>query len=147
MDPQPWKSLTGFFMSSHSRAHWLQLGRFGGEQEWRTDSLEQEPSEIRNGEPERSMDRLEIERKWKEEQLEWGFVGGWGERVRELELGSYLSREKEMLLMEMVEEGVEHLIWKEGWPHPGDREKGKGGIEVKGEHGDLEKVSEWEEHD
>lgn len=56
MDPQPWRSLTGFFMSPHSQGHWLQFGRFGGEQEWRTDSLEQEPSEIRNGEPERSME-------------------------------------------------------------------------------------------
>lgn len=32
-------------------------------------------------------------------------------------------------------------MWKEGWPQPGEREKGKGGVEVKGGHGDLEKVS------
>lgn len=44
-----------------------------------------------------------MERKWKEEQLERGFVGGWGERVREVELGSYLSKAKEKLLMEIVE--------------------------------------------
>lgn len=36
---------------------------------------------------------------------------------------------------------------KEGWPHPGDREKGNGGVEVKGGHGDAEKVRGWEEHD
>lgn len=28
------------------------------------------------------------------------------------------------------------MIWKEGWPQPGEKEKGKGGVEVKGGHGD-----------
>ena len=28
----------------------------------------------------------------------------------------------------------EHWIWKEGWPQPGDEEKGKGGKEAKGGH-------------
>lgn len=41
-------------------------------------------------------------------------VGGKGERVREVELGSKWIKEKERLLMEMVEEGVEQLMGKEG---------------------------------
>lgn len=65
-------------------------------------------------------------------------VGGKGERVREVELGSKWIKEKERLLMEMVEEGVEQLMGKEGWPHPAEKEKGKGGGEVKGGHGDVE---------
>lgn len=38
----------------------------------------------------------------------------------------------------MVEEGVEQLMGKEGWPHPAEKEKGKEGGEVKGGHGDVE---------
>lgn len=72
-------------------------------------------------------------------------LNGWGERVRVEELGSKWTREKERSLMEMIECGVEHLIWKEGWPQPGEDEKGKAGVEVKGGHGDL-KVSGSEEH-
>lgn len=30
------------------------------------------------------------------------------------------------------EEDDEHLTWKEGWPQPGEDEKGNGGVEVKG---------------
>lgn len=45
----------------------------------------------------------------------------------------------------MTEWGVEHFIWKEGWPQPGEDEKGNEGEEVNGGHGDLE-VSVSEEH-
>lgn len=40
--------------------------------------------------------------------------------------------EKERLLMEMKEWGVEQVRWKDGWPQPGVEEKGKGGLEEKG---------------
>ncbi|KAK2968585.1 hypothetical protein RJ640_009413 [Escallonia rubra] len=36
----------------------------------------------------------------------------------------------------MVARGVAHLMWNEGWPQPGEREKGKGGVDAKGGHGD-----------
>ena len=36
--------------------------------------------------------------------------------------------------MVMMEYGEEHWSWKEGWPQPGDEEKGKGGVELKGGH-------------
>ncbi|GAB4839917.1 hypothetical protein Ancab_020627 [Ancistrocladus abbreviatus] len=45
---------------------------------------------------------------------------------------------KERLLMEIREWGEEHWIWKEGWPQPGEEEKGKGGVEeLKGGQGDI----------
>ena len=77
----------------------------------------------------------------------------WGERVRDEELGSKLKREKETLLMEMTEWGEEHFSWKEGWPQPGDTEKGKGGAPLKGGHEDLEiafdlkEVQAWQASD
>lgn len=52
-----------------------------------------------------------------------------------MELGSKWRREKERLLIVIVECGWEHFIWKEGWPQPGEEEKGKGRrVEVKGGH-------------
>lgn len=40
--------------------------------------------------------------------------------------------------MEMVAEAeAEQRIWKEGWPQPGEREKGNGGGEEKGGHKTL----------
>lgn len=51
-----------------------------------------------------------------------------------MELESKQRREKERLLMVMSECGEEHWIWKEGWPQPGEEEKGKEGVEVKGGH-------------
>ncbi|KAK2976182.1 hypothetical protein RJ640_012468 [Escallonia rubra] len=54
----------------------------------------------------------------------------------EVELGSKRRSEKVRLFMEMVARGVAHLMWNEGWPQPGEREKGKGGVDAKGGHGD-----------
>lgn len=45
------------------------------------------------------------------------------------------------------EEEDEHLTWNEGWPQPGEEEKGKGGVEVKGGHEDPVVASASEEHD
>ena len=39
--------------------------------------------------------------------------------------------------MVMMECGDEHWVGNEGWPQPGEREKGNGGLEVKGGHRDL----------
>lgn len=38
--------------------------------------------------------------------------------------------------MVMKEWGVEHVSWKEGWPQPGVVEKGKGGVDWNGGHGE-----------
>ena len=48
--------------------------------------------------------------------------------------------------MDIREWGVEHFTWKEGWPQPGEEEKGNEGVEVNGGHenGDL-KASGFEE--
>lgn len=50
-------------MSLHSHGQWLQFGRLGGGQGLRTESREQEASETRNGEPEKLMGVLGMERK------------------------------------------------------------------------------------
>ena len=53
----------------------------------------------------------------------------------------------------MTEWGEEHFSWKEGWPQPGDTEKGKGGAPLKGGHEDLEiafdlkEVQAWQASD
>ena len=56
-------------------------------------------------------------------------------------------REKERLLMEMVEWGAEHLIWKEGWPQPGEEEKGNGGGEANGGHENVEEDDGFGKHE
>lgn len=49
--------------------------------------------------------------------------------------------------MEMTECGVEHFIWNEGWPHPGEAENGKGRlVEVNGGQGKWE-VCVFVEHE
>lgn len=112
-------------ISLHCIGQWLQFGRFGGGQGFKTDSLEQEESETLNGEPEIEMD-LEKEQFLNSDSC--------GERRRVEELSSKWSKEKVKLLTEMRACEGEHWIWKEGWPQPGDEEKGKGGKEVKGGH-------------
>lgn len=73
-----------------------------------------------------------MERKREEVQLRWLLFGG--DEV--LEEGGGERREKERLLMEMMECVGEHWIWKEGWPQPGAVEKGKERAEVvNGGHG------------
>ncbi|KAL4278374.1 hypothetical protein GQ457_03G007400 [Hibiscus cannabinus] len=84
-----------------------------------------------------------------EEEEERVVGGGKGEIVREEALEPKLSKEKEWLLMEMVEKGVEQLRRKEGWPQPEEKEKGKAGGEVKGGHGhgEEEKISGVDGHE
>lgn len=129
-------------MRIHSQEQRLQFGRFGGGQGLRAERREQEESETLNGEPLSDIDLLRAEIVWGEEQLWWRLNGGGadngvGERVREVEFDSYSSRENEMLLMEMVACEDEHWSWKNGWPQPGENEKGKGGLDLKGGHETL----------
>ena len=46
----------------HSHGQWLQFGRFGAEQDRTTDMREQSDSENLNGEPERLMEWVGIEK-------------------------------------------------------------------------------------
>jgi hypothetical protein len=94
--------------------------RSGEWQNWREERRSHVPGEIWNGVLEKSIGR---EGSGGHELEELERRRGEGERRREVEFWSRRRNGEDEMVM--VEWRSEQLMWKEGWPQPGEEEKGK----------------------